>query len=338
VTPTLKGLRLRIGHTVLIASVLALAVGCRTPADATGPKVAGGKPVLFTVDFQSGQTLRYKFSSSRKIMIDWDPRAASGAGKVQEQLEQFEMVVAYAPVEVDPYGTSTIRATCESVKATRTGGRMFGPDTVESAQGKTFTIKVDSRGRITDDAELKSLVQEMGKKAFRSGDERRRIKEPDMIGDFVAGQWFLWDAISSIERPAGGVSIGQTWSSQLPVPTPMVMRKARDVTYRLEEVRQTDSGQVAVIKSTYSLAKAAPTSWPIPYSGRFQMSGTFGFLGSYEVSMLKGEGRELFNIDAGRVENSEQGFTVEMDASLPPMGIRASPHIRIEQTLTTERL
>jgi hypothetical protein len=337
---------LTTGHAVLVAAVLALLGGCRAPGDASSPatgrpKAAAGKPVLFTVDFQPGQTLRYKFGSTRTIAVDWDSRAASGANKVQKQLEQLEMVVAYTPVEVDPYGVSTIRAVCESVQATRGGGpgrRTFGPDAVESAQGKPFTIKVDARGQITDDSELKSLVQEMGKKAFRAGAEGRRIKEPDMIGDFIAGQWFLWDAVSSIEQPAAGISLGQTWPSQLPVPTPMVMRKARDVTYRLEEVRQTDAGRVAVIKSTYTLAKMAPASWPIPYSGRFQMAGTFGFLGSYQVLALQGEGQELFNLDAGRVENRRQKYTVEMDASLPPMGIQASPHVRIEQTLTMERM
>lgn len=159
-----------------------------------------------------------------------------------------------------------------------------------------------------------------------------------MIGDFVAGQWFLWDAESSIERPAGGVPLGRAWSSQLSVPTPMVMRAARDVAYRLDEIRQTDKGRVAVIRSTYRLAEQAPTSWPVPYSGRFQMSGTFGFLGAYQPSSLVGEGQELFNVDVGRVESYQQRYTVEMDASLPPIGIRASPHIRIDQTLTMELL
>jgi len=335
---------LKIRRAVVIAAVLGLVGGCGTPGHTSGKmdaraKADAGKLVLFTVDFKPGQTLRYKFVSNRKITLDWDPSSESGAGKLQEQLEQLEMVVAYTPVEVDPYGISTIRATCESVKATRGGGagrRVFGADAAETAQGKTFAIKVDPRGKIVDNAELKSLVQEMGKSAFRGNSESRRIKEPDMIGDFVASQWFLWDAVSSVEQPAGGVSPGQTWQSQLSVPTPMVMRKARDVTYRLEEVRQTDTGRVAVIKSTYALAEKAPASWPVPYSGRFQMSGTFGFLSGYQSSSLAGEGQELFNIDAGRVENYQQKYTVEMNASLPPMGIQANPHIRIDQTLTME--
>jgi hypothetical protein len=176
----------------------------------------------------------------------------------------------------------------------------------------------------------------MGEKAFRADTSRGRVKEPDMIGDFVAGQWFLWDAVSNIEPPTEGVAVGQTWQSQLAVPTPMVMRKARDVTYRLDEIRPGASGPVAVIGSTYTQADAAPSSWPVPYSGRFQMSGTYGFLGSYEVLGIEGAGEELFNLDAGRIERRQQKYTMQVKASLPPMGIRANPHITIEQTLMME--
>jgi hypothetical protein len=308
--------------------------GCSSPGGAISHNA-----VLLTVDFQPRQTLRYRFLSSRKITLDWDPRAQSRPDRVQELWEQLETVVAYTPVEVDPYGISTIRATCESVKATRgsaPGRRTAGTDAAETAQGKTFLLKVDPRGRIVDNTELQELVQEMGKSAFRTDGGSQRIKEPDMIADFVASQWFLWDAEANIEPPAGGVSVGQTWPSQLSVPTPMVMRRARDVTYRLEEVRRTDKGRVAVIRSTYRLAEETPTSWPVPYSGRFRMSGTFGFLGAYQPSSLTGDGQELFNVDAGCVENYQQKYTVEMEASLPPIGIQANPHIRIDQTLTME--
>ena len=159
-----------------------------------------------------------------------------------------------------------------------------------------------------------------------------------MVGEFIAGQWFLWDAISSIESPASGVATGQDWRSKLWVPVPMVMRKARDVTYRLDAIRPTDAGREAVITSTFTLAEKAPSGWPVPYAGRFQMSGTFGFLGAYQVLGLEGTGRERFNIDAGRIEAAEQKYTLRMKASLPPMGLRANPHVTIEQTLTTERL
>lgn len=327
---------MRIENAVVVAAVLAMSAGCAAPG---GSSTAGGKRAMLTVDFEQGRTIRYRFISDRRITLNWDPGARAAAGSVVEQSERLETVVAYTPTEVDAYGISVVRATIESVAATRSGGpnrRNSVGDAVEIAQGKSFTIKVDPRGKIVDRSELESLIQEMGKNAFRADTSRGRIKEPDMIGDFVAGQWFLWDAVSTIEAPAGGVAVGQTWQSKLPVPTPMVMRKARDVTYRLDEIRRTDAGRIAIIKSTYTSAATAPSGWPIPYSGRFQMSGTFGFLSSYDVSRLEGSGQEQFNIDAGRVESRTEKYAMEMSASLPPMGIRANPHIRIDQTLTME--
>jgi len=68
------------------------------------------------------------------------------------------------------------------------------------------------------------------------------------------------------------------------------------------------------------------------------VSGTFGFLSGYEVLDLAGSGEELFNIEAGRVEQRQQKYTIRMKAALPPLGIRANPHITIAQTLTMELL
>ncbi len=333
-----KGSALALRWVILGVVVPVAVVGCRAPGDqAVG--AAPGERVLLTVDFDPNEVLRYTFVSRRNIVLDWDPGAATSRNRVQEQSEELEMVVAYEPLIVDPYGISTIGATVESVEAKRSGGpggRSFGTDAVESAQGESYVLKVDPRGRIVDSSQLETLVRELGTRAFRGDTSRGRIKEPDMIGDFWAGQWFLWDAAASIKRPAEGVTVGQTWRSQLSVPTPMVMRKARDVEYRLDEVRRSANGPLAVIGSTYTRADSVPSSWPVPYSGRFQMSGTFGFLGPYEVLGIEGTGEELFNVTAGRIEQQQQKYTMRVKASLPPMGIRASPHITIEQTLTME--
>jgi hypothetical protein len=317
-----------------------LLAGCKTSGMEPG-KTQGIKngQVFLTVDFELGKTLRYRFVSERNIAIDWDPGAASSANRAQEQSERLEMVTAYTPVEVDPYGVSSVRAVVESVQVTRSSGpgaRAFGADAVDAAQGKAFMLQVDPRGKLVDAAPLETLIKELGEQAFRADKSRGRIKEPDMIGDFAAGQWFLWDAVASVARPAEGVAQGQTWSSQLAVPTPMVMRRARDVQYRLDEIRPGDNGPVAVIKSTYSLAASAPAGWPVPYAGRFQMAGTFGFLGPYEVQGLEGSGEELFNVEAGRTERQRQKYTLRIAAALPPMGVRANPHITIDQILTTE--
>ncbi len=327
-------------YLMLLPPVFGMMVlaGCGTAprsSPGVGRTLEAGRTLL-TVDFAEGRTLRYQFVSERKITIDWDPNAAAGAGKIEPQTERLEMVIAYTPMAVDPYGASTIRADCERVEVARSV-RNYGPDAATAAQGKSFVLKVDPRGKVLDDASLRALLKEMGDAAFTKNTARGRIKNPDMIGDFVASQWFLWDAAASLAAPADGVAQGQSWASKLSVPTPMVARKAREVTYRLDDVRDTEQGRCAVIGSTYRLAASTPASWPIPYSGRFQMSGTFGFLGGYQVQSLEGTGQELFNIDAGRIEKSEQKYKMRVKAATMMMGISTQPALTIEQTLTMER-
>ncbi len=310
------------------------------PAEAT-VAIRPGEKNLLTVDFQEGQPLKYRFVSSRDIEVNWDPTKSNtkrrGKDRIDKYTESVNMVVTYTPIEVNPYGLTTIKATCESVKARHTGGRGPKKDAVGSLRGKSFTFTVEPTGKIDDYSQLEKLIKETGREAFRKGKQKGRIKEPDMIGDFTATQWFLWDSVSSIEKAIEGVHPGQSWKSKLSIPTPMITKKAREVTYTLDEIRQTEKGQLAVIKSSYSLADETPKSWPMPYSGSFQMSGTFGFLRGYKFLELKGKGEELFNIDAGRIEKYNQQYKVKVRASFP-MGLGTSPLITIKQKLKMELL
>jgi hypothetical protein len=329
----LKGTKLKTAATILTAVVLTVLAGCE-PAAREKELLSEGKELL-TVDFQDGRTLRYKFVSSREITINLDmtgKASKSGRSTADKSSESMEMVMAYRPIEIDPYGLTTVKATCESVKIARSKGPRR--DAVQSLAGKTFTLAVGPTGRIEDYSQLDELLKEIGKKAFRTNTDRGRIKEPDMIGDIVASQWFLWDATSSLKNPSKGVGAGQSWKSKLSLPTPMVMRKARDVTYRLDEIRQSEKGRLAVISSSYQQADSAPRSWPIPYSGRFQMPGTFGFYRNYKILSLEGQGEELFNIDAGRTEQYKQQYQMQLSASLllPLSGV--NPKITIKQNLT----
>ncbi len=223
------------------------------PGGSARKRVFSGRPkTLLTVDFQKGQTLQYRFVSSRDIDLDWETRqqstSKSGKHASDRSSESMEMVMAYTPIEVNPYGLTTIKATCNSVKVTRskgTSGRGGAKDAVESLPGKTFTFTVGPTGKIEDYSQLEKLIQEIGNHAFRADSSRGRVKEPDMISDFIATQWFLWDSISSIPNPAEGVAAKQSWKSRLSIPAPMpeMLRKAREVTYTLDEVRQTEKEQ-----------------------------------------------------------------------------------------------
>jgi hypothetical protein len=93
-----------------------------------------------------------------------------------------------------------------------------------------------------------------------------------------------------------------------------------------------------VISSSYKIADSAPREWPIPYSGRFQVAGAYGFYRNYQVLSLQGKGEDLFNIDAGRTEQYKQQYQMQLSASLilPLAGV--NPKITIKQNLTMNLL
>lgn len=300
--------------------------------------------LYLTADFQVGQTLRYRFVTDRTVDIDWDPSGTMSRGRQADSkvTESLEVVVAYEPVEVDPYGLSTIKATCESVKAARsrsTSGRAGLRDAAETLAGKSFTFTVDPAGRLVDTSALDALIKEAGDAAFRptTDTSRGRIKEPDMIGDFTATQWFLYDAIASVPSPSKGVVVGQSWSSQLSIPTPMVSRQGRDVRYTLGEVRPNPQGRLAVIKEAFSLAESPRRDWPMPYVGSFQVAGTFGFLRGYKFLSLEGTGEQIYNLDAGRPESYKHTYVLKAEAMMMiPLG--PNPQLTIDQTITMSRV
>jgi hypothetical protein len=323
----LKGTALKLVVVVFSICCLVFVFGCSEPvADRT----------LLSVDFNQGQALQYKFITERDIDIHWDQSDESSKSHKRSK-ESVDMVMKYEPVEVEAYGITKIKAYCERIKVGKSDSAK--DDAAESLIGKSFVMAVGPNGKIHDKSDLKRVIQEAGEKAFRrSGSD---IKNPDLIEDFIATQWFLWDPVSSIDKPTKGLRVGQQWRSKLLVPNSMAMRLARDVTYELEEIRETDKGRIAVIKSTYSLADSAPSEWPLSWTRRFQLAGQFGFFQSMFRGLsaleLSGQGEELFNIDTGQTESYEQTyhFTVKPNASLLP---GTDPLITIDQRMSMQLL
>jgi hypothetical protein len=302
------------------------------------------RKTLLTVDFKTGQTLKYKFVNSRDMAVNWGPMRGGDPNKtkIDKSSESLEMVVSYTPVKVDPYGVSTIRADCESARAKRTLSSPRQQNWQEAAEGftgKSWTFTVDSRGKVVDSAEFRSLLLQVGQRAFRADRSKGLVKEPDMLFDVISMQWFLWDSVSSINNPIKGVAVGDKWKSVLAAPATMFLFVARDVNYTLSEIRVQDANnRIAVIDSSYSLRRPIPAEWPVPYTEPFQMSGIFGFLRQYITRDLRGHGQELFNIDAGRTERYSHSYTIHASASMP-MGLPGvNPQITIDQNSTMELL
>jgi hypothetical protein len=320
---------------ILVVALIAGIIGGCTSAPSS-------RKTLLTVDFKPGQTLKYKFVNSRNMAVDWGPMRGGGPSKINKSSESLEMVVSYTPVKVDPYGVSTIRADCESAKAKRTSESPRQQNWQEAAEGfagKSWTFTVDARGKIVDGSGFRDVLLQVGQRAFRADRSKGLIKDPDMLFDVIAMQWFLWDSVSSISNPTKGVAVGDKWKSVLAVPATMVLFAARDVNYTLSEIRVQDANnRIAVIDSSYSLLWPNPPEWPVPYTEPFQMSGIFGFLREYKTLDLQGHGQELFNIDAGRTERYSQSYTVHASAALP-MGLGGiNPQITIDQNMTMELL
>jgi hypothetical protein len=330
---------LNAAKVLFVALIIGFLGGC-TPAQKSA---SVSKKTLLTVDFQQNQSLKYKFLSSRDITIDWGQmKGETGAGKskVDKSVESLELVVSYTPVEVNLYGLTTIKAVCESAKVnhtTQSTRQSARPDAAESFAGKSWTITIDATGKMVDRSKLYDVIRQVGQLAFRPDRSKGLVKEPDMIYDFIASQWFLWDSISSIKNPSQGVAVGDQWQSVLSVPAPMILFAARDVNYKLAEIRRDPNGLIAVIDSSYRLRYPSPSDWPVPYTEVFQMSGTFGFLRGYKVLDLEGQGQELFDVDAGRIEKDAQKYTMHVRASLP-LGLGITPQITIDQTLSMELL
>jgi len=328
---------------LLTISLLAVLSGCKSPSSQRQQQGKEGalsdkQKVLFTVDFQKGRTLEYKLTSERQIDVDWNPQGESSTdqGTLSKSTESMEMVIAYTPVKVDPYGLTTIEATCKQVKVTRTKSR--GRDALEALKGKKYVFTIDPIGKIQDYSDLERVAKEVGNKAFRPGKER--IKDSDMVEDFIAIQWFLWDSASSIEKFTEGVSIGQSWDSQLPAPTTMVLKRARDVTYTFDGICPSEQGRLAVINSSFSLAESVKRNWPIPYSGSFRLSGRLGFLRQFSMGLefrdLQGQGEDLFNIDTGQLEQLNHQYEMNIQTSIPLPG--AKPLITIKQNFKVQLL
>ena len=322
--------------SLMSAMLLGLA-GC-------GPQKISGP--IFVINFKEEKTLRYKMVSDRNVWIDLE--GSKSGGKAQKMTERLELVMAYTPVEVDPFGLTKVKATCESAKVTRSSFTQSraAKDAVEYLAGKSFTLILSAKGQIQDFTELDALVKEIGQNAFDQASRQGRVKNPDMIYDFIAMQWSLWDPITNIDDPFN-MKPGKIWQAKQIVPFsfPMVSPPARDTTFTLESVTPaaeltggTTQPTTAKVTSTYTMSETGMENIPYPYDGTFQMRGMFGFLRGYKFDSIEGNGELTFDLDNGTVLSDSQQYELNVTAAFfLPLG-DSVPKLRIKQNINIELL
>ncbi|HEG42917.1 MAG TPA: hypothetical protein ENH94_02600 [Phycisphaerales bacterium] len=318
-------------------NIIVFVCTCIVGAIAGGCEVGGGRELL-VLSFEAGQELEYKMVSQRNIDLTIASKAKN-TSKTDKMSERLELVMVYKPVEVNPYGLSTIEATCKSAKVKRKSFTSRGgkKDAVENLAGKSFTFKLTPTGKIVEYSELTSLLEKVGKTAFDPKKEGRRlVKNPDMLHDFVALQWYLWDSISTIKDPIKGVAIGSEWKALQMIPMSIHWPPTRETTYVLDEVIETEQERKAMIKSTYAISDEKLGDWPKPHSGRFQMKGVFGFLIQYRFLSIEGGGTQVFDLKRNLIEKDTQQYKMEVSASfMLPLG-DTPPMLTVDQKLTVE--
>jgi len=307
-----------------------------------GPQKRGEN--LLVVNFQKDKILRYQMTSTRETTLELKSSSSGKKqGQPQKTIESLELVMAYKPIKADPFGLTQIECTCESVKVSRgaLGGKnQTTGDAIKNLKGKSFVLELSPVGKIEDFRQLEKVLSDIGTTAFDDSRKEMRVKNPDMIYDFVALQWYLWDSVSSVPNPSEGVRRGMTWKNtqliawSVPIPHP----PCRIAAFALDSVKEENNQQKAVIKSAYQLSPKTVENFPKPYEGTFQMRGLFGFLRDYKFLSLTGQGEQIFNLTTGTVESDAQQYEVQAQAAfLLPLG-DSVPCLTIHQTTTIKLL
>jgi hypothetical protein len=321
-------------------AILSACAGLLLTLGGCGP--AQQKETWLLVSFEKDVPITYRMESERQTVIDLTTSDPAKRSKPQTMAEKLSLVLTYTPTEVDPFGLTTVKVTCREARVTRSSftGRNEQADAMEQLKGKEFFLKLSATGEIADTSDLERAARELGEAAFSSKGDTGRIKNPDMINDFLAMQWFLWDATASVGDPLS-MQPGKTWQTKqlVPWPVPFYTPPARITDYTLDRIETAEDGtRVAVITSRYKISDEPMQDFLRPYDGNFQMRGLFGFLRNYQFESLSGSGTQLFNMDKGLIVKDTQQYTMNVAAGfMLPLG-DSKPVLTVTQTFDIERI
>ena len=320
---------------ILVTVAVGLLVGCQ-------PGPGRSDDDLIVIEFRPDEPLTYRLTSRRDILIElMDGQGNPQPGQSHKMSERLDVVMTYTATEVDPVGLTTLQAHCDSAKVTRQGFRTSGPepkDLAEKLAGQTFTFQVSPSGKPADtgamDAALNTFIESVF--ANRSGPVKR-IKDPEMVVDFLALQYHLWDSVATMEDPLGGARVGKQWTCEQLTPLPFPLPFMRSTTYTLRELDS--AGRKAVIESTFALSNKEPDYWLPTYKEPFNLRGSlFAILRNYRSRSIDGQGQVVFDVDEGTLESEVQTYKTVLDASfMLPLG-NTRPVVTIDQELSATRV
>ena len=318
----------------LLLTGLGLLAGCRSAPQGD----------YMAIEFKPDTPLRYRFVSSRDVEI----LLTTGAGGKKEDSklskESLEMVMQIKPLQIDPYGLTTLEFTCQSVQVKRTSfsGKSAAADAMEALKGKSYTIQISPTGQLENIESFEAMLKEIGQKSFvASSNPKQNIKNPDMILDWIFFQFYLWDVSASNPKPLAGIRPGSSWQSEQFMPWPVPIRNipSRITTYTVKKIADEDTKKIAVIDCAYQLREKPVLTFPLPYEGPFQIKGSlFSVLRSFRHESIEGSGTQTFDLTDGLLVKDQEDYTLVTRADfILPLG-QSLPTLTVRQSITIELL
>lgn len=302
------------------------------------------KGEYMALDFDAASPLRYRYVSSREVQIVLTSGSAGKKEDSKRSSESIEMVFAIRPVDLNPYGLSTLEFTCESVQIKRSSfsGKASGSDAMQSLQGRSYTLQVSPTGQMELTESFLNTLRLIGQNSFvDKPDSKQRIKDPDMILDWLFFHYTLWDLTASNPKALRGIVAGSNWPSEqfLPWPVPIQNLPSRTLTYTVENIEERQGTRLATVRTQYQLREKPLLNFPMPYEGNYQIRGSlFSVLRNYRHESLEGTGHLVFNLTDGRLESAEDQYTLVTAADfILPLG-DSVPKLTIQQQIRIERL
>lgn len=265
--------------------------------------------VILTPQYAQGQVIRYQMQATTITETHHggairDPQGPTKMKLVWNAITRLEVLSMEKNAQGEPTGKMRLRSTYEKSDATAESGS-YDPeaDTIESKyrafEGKSFEFTVDAAGQISNI------------EGFEGGDG------PGSPADAIRAS--LGQLSAGANGPRAGIAIGQTWTTEQPVPTaPLVGLVWRSQsTYQRNEPCQIvakaaapppASGEpCAVILTKLTLVGSRP--------GRDATPENYRKMGLTTAGTWTGEGDTLsyVSISSGRLVSVTQSSTEQMD-------------------------
>jgi hypothetical protein len=203
---------------LLTATASAIAVGSvEAPADAflnsanlsNQKSATAPQRVTLSPQYMQGQIIRYQMrtttiTDTRHGGAIRDPQGPTKLTVVWSAITRLEVLSIEKNAHGEPVGAMRLRSTYEKSEATAESGS-YDPESVSieekyrALEGKSFEYTVDAAGQISNI------------EGFEGGDG------PGTPADAIRAS--LGQISSGANGPRGGVAIGQTWTTDLPVPS-----------------------------------------------------------------------------------------------------------------------